>query len=157
MGWDGMAGPVSISKQAQFVAIPAAWPTCAHPLNIVPQRIVMTICGIVDMLRPLLTYGLLTLTVTGLTLFNMMTWYFVWWRNAHLQFYKEVLKLAFWPTDFFVINAIIFSLFGCIYINPEMYRLFRVSFFLPLNLISLFTQAHCKSCKWAFFVGISQV
>ena len=26
-----------------------------------------------SMLRPLMTYGLLTLTITGLTLFNMMT------------------------------------------------------------------------------------
>jgi hypothetical protein len=31
------------------------------------------IYGIFGMWRPLLTYGLLTLTITGLTLFNMMT------------------------------------------------------------------------------------
>jgi len=36
-------------------------------------KILGAIYGIFGMWRPLLTYGLLTLTITGLTLFNTMT------------------------------------------------------------------------------------
>ena len=70
---DALAGAVFPAKQVQFVAYAGAWPADNRTLSMVVLSLLAATYGIFGMWRPLLTYGLLTLTITSLTLFNMMT------------------------------------------------------------------------------------
>ena len=60
-------------RQLQFVAYLGAWLAGNCTLDVETTTTLGAKCGIFGMWRSLLTYGLLTLTITGLTLFNTMT------------------------------------------------------------------------------------
>ena len=69
----GRSSTFFITKQFQSFTIPAAWPIYAYTLDMASKIRLIAKCGILGMWRPVLTYGLLTITITGLTLFNLMT------------------------------------------------------------------------------------
>lgn len=79
--------------------------------------------------------------------------YLMWWRDAHLWFYTDILKSALRCNRFFAIFATILWLIGCIFINPAMSCRSRCCFFLPWNLISLFTQAHFLILQVGLFLA----
>ena len=53
---------------------------------------------------------------------------------------------------FFLFSATIFCKIGCIFINTAMAKHWRFCFFLPWNLISLFTYAHVQFFVHGFFL-----
>lgn len=84
-------------------------------------------------------------------IFNAMTW------RAPLVL-KRYLEISLAILRFFAISATMFWLFGCIFIDLAMSYGSWFCFFLPWNLISLFTQAHLHILQVGlFFGGISPV
>ena len=73
--WDlGFQDWYFVTRQVRWILTTNPWPKCTHTLNIGSYRHLPTIYRICGMWKPLLTYGLLTVTVTGLTVFNLVTW-----------------------------------------------------------------------------------
>ena len=101
---DGRAKLILCTKKVQFVANAASWRTLLPTLDIVSALWITTIYWALGMWKSVLTFGLLSLTVTGLTLFNVMTWHFIRRFDTRLLLYWDCYKCLIVLCLFTVLN-----------------------------------------------------